>query len=1117
MKNIFKRLFLVTSLFTMSFYLKGEDPKTSYLRIPPMKKPPQIDGKINADEWRDAAESFGCLQIRTNYLAGRDAVFYIGYDSNNIYFACKSELPPKEIELLSRVRKRDGKVYIDDSVEFLLMPPHKELVYQLIVNSLGTFFDIKYPVQRGNVCHSEHKAWNPNAKSASSFRDGNWELETLIPLKDLGVETLPFGKEWRVQMTRDWRHPAQPAPWNKSSQFCNPDSMGIMVMDKNAPAVHFKGLGGDYRKGEFSIELAVYNGTESGKKVECNVDVVSDGPPRAMNSIKSIEPEKSDNFVLKYSESSEITRDLSAQVKDLSTGKVLMYRNFKWESGKVSSWENPNAQKTAELDFAYYPSYKLIKCRVDFSSFKSKISDIVFYVQDQDGKKIGNDIKGKIYKKDYRAEWTLPELKEGKYNVVAKIKFADGKEMEMKKEFLVKHFPWEHNKIGLDDVIVPPYKPLKTDRGKREVAALMTSYSIKGLFWDKIFSQGENILSAPVRLIINGENVLKEKKFEFKDLRDSSVKAEMRVAGNGIEIKGLHEYDYDGMCKVSLDILPQKETEIESAWLEIPLKKSVARLMHTMHNTMKKHPADFIPEGEGVVWNSTMGYQNDEIRGNFRPYFWMGWIYKGLCWFTASDKDWSLDYEKPAIEVIRKNDAVVLRINIVNKPCVWKEPFKYVMGFQATPVKPRMKGWRRLSERVKYKAESSIAIATLAGSAIWGSDGSYDPWPANKDYSMTKRLSKATRKEAAKETSDVDAFISKHFSNVSKPRHDFIKRHLLRGRGWGRFCEFFAPYLNPTASEMSWEEYKVYMDEWWYSDYRANASDDYNTEPCKSYQDMFLYYTQKLVRNGMDGIYYDNIRDRTSYDTTTGPAHELEDGKIQPYFDFFSVRQLLKRTYTMLYLEGKTILDDRPFLIAHMTNTNVVPYMSFATITLDLEAKFGPADFQDRFSEGWLLSTTIGTQTGCAPEVLVQVTGNEKEFVTRTFLAVTLAYDLPIVMNCGGLTSTFTKTWGKFRDFGYGSKDVDVFTCWDEKNPLKVLTKSARCALYLKKEAKEALVIVSDFGEGGTVSVDVEGVGFAPLEVRNFETGQPIKLKENKIETELKKHDFKIFILKGKE
>ena len=1114
LKNILATLFCVVFICSNA---ENNSKKPSYLRIPPMVKAPLIDGKIQSKEWQNAAESFGCLQIKTNYLAGRDAVFYIGYDAKNLYFACKSELPPKGIKLLSRVKKRDGKVYADDAVELLLMPPHKKFVYQFIANSLGTFFDVKYPVQRDSVCHTDYKTWNPKAKSASTFRNGNWEIEVLIPLDDLGIKKIPFGKEWRLQMTRDWRQPAQATPWDKSGQFCNPASMGIMLMDKNVPAVHFKGLGDKYKNGKINIEIAVFNPSKSTCKVKCDVNIVSGGPPRAINYKNKIASQKEKVFTLKYSDKSEITRDLYATVKDLDSGKLLMRRNFKWENRKGLTWENPEVKNSLDLDFAYYPYRKLIKYRLDYSTIKDKINDIKFYTADQQGKIVGDKIAGRKIKTEYRADCTLPELSKGKYKAIVEIAFKNGKINKIEKEFIVKKFPWEHNKIGLEKIIIPPFKPLKTNKNKREVSALMTGYRIKGLFWDKIYSQGENILASPIKLVINDKTITKNEIFKFNSIEGYAVNAQMSVSESDIKIKSKHEYDYDGMCKVTLDIIPRKKIKVKSVWIEIPMKKSVARLMHTMHNTMKKHPADFIPKGDGVVWDSTMGYQSDEIRGNFRPYFWMGWIYKGFCWFTASDKDWSLNYEKAAIQVVRKGDAVILKINIVNKPCVWEKPFQYVMGFQPTPVKPRMKGWRRLSERQRFKAKSNVPIATLAGACIWGADGAYDPWPAGRDYSMTKKLAKSIRKKSAQDTSDVAPFVKKHFPNVSKRRYNFVKRHLLRGRNWGKFCDFFAPYLNPTASEMEWEEYQVYMDEWWYSNYRANASDDYNNEPCRSYQDMFLFYVQKLVRNGMDGLYYDNIRDRTSYDMTTGPAHELPDGKIQPYFTFFSVREFLKRTYTMLYLEGKTLLNKRPYLVTHMTNTNIVPFMSFSTIALDLESKFGPADFQDRFSEGLLLTETLGTQTGCAPEILVGITGKEKEFVTRTFLAVTLAYDLPMVMNCGGLTNTFRKIWEINRNFGYGSDLVKVFACWDENNPLKVLTPKTRCALYLNKQTNQAIIIVADFGNGGTAKVDISSLGFKVLTVSNLETGKSISLKNNKLETNLKKHDFKIFIIKGKE
>lgn len=1080
-----------------------------------MKTSPLIDGKIDSDEWKNASWNFGALHLGTDNLAKRNAVFYIGYDSENLYFACKSELPPEDMALMSRVRLRDGKVYADDAVEFIILPPHKKYVYQFIANSLGTFFDTKYPVSRGSVCTSDQKDWNPQAKSASSFRNGNWEIEVLMPLKDLEITELPLNEEWRIQMTRDWRQPGEASSWSRSGNFCDPETMGIMVMDTEVPAVHFLGLGSEWRMGDLDIGLSVFNGTAASRRVECDLSIVSDGPPRALNKKEEVESQRSLDWALKYTEKAHMVSLLALTVKEENSGKILMQRGFRWENGTGKIWENKATEANTDLEFAYYPYHKLIKYRIEPRKMDDEISSLMFCVKQADGQTTIAETKGEKKNNVYLAESKLSELQEGEYLAVCDILLKDGKKKTFTKKFEVKHFPWEHNNIGLEKVIVPPFKPLKTDPEKKEVMALMTGYRLDGLFWDRIYSQDENILASPIKLVINGKDLLNDTASEFSEIADHAVSAKNSAHGSGLLINGKHDYDYDGMCKVTLDIIPSGKLMIENAYLEIPLKKSAARLMHTMHNTMKNHPADFIPDGTGVVWDSTMGFQNDEIRGNFRPYFWMGDVYKGLCWFTQSDKNWSLDHDKAAIQIIRSDDKVTLRINIVNNPCDWENPFSLVMGFQATPVKPRMNGWRRISERLKFKDENNIVMATLAGSNTWGTDGLYDQWPAGKDYSIIRKLSKQNRKDSAKNTADIIPFIQKHFQGISKEKYNFIERHLQRARTWGAYADFLVPYLNPTASEMSWDEYKTYMDEWWYSNYRANTSDDYNNEPCRSYQDMLLFNTRELVRNGLDGIYYDNIRDRTSYDMTTGPAYEFPDGKIQPYFTIFSVRELLKRTYTMLYLEGKTILDDRPLLVTHMTNTNIVPCMSFSTITLDLEAKYGPTDFQDRFSESWLLSTTIGTQTGCAPEILVQITGDEKEFVTRTFLAVTLAYDLPFVMDCGGLTSIFKNTWEKIRKFGYGSDAVAVFACWDKNNPVNALSPNTRISTYIDKKEKKALLVFSDFGNGGKAAANISNIGFDIQEISDFESGTPVSFGGNILETELKKHDFKIFMVTG--
>ena len=94
MNKILKCILVAVCSMSASLTYGADAALPSYIRTPQMAKPPVIDGKIQEGEWRTASESFGTLQLGTNYLTGRDAVFFIGYDAKNLYFACKSELPP---------------------------------------------------------------------------------------------------------------------------------------------------------------------------------------------------------------------------------------------------------------------------------------------------------------------------------------------------------------------------------------------------------------------------------------------------------------------------------------------------------------------------------------------------------------------------------------------------------------------------------------------------------------------------------------------------------------------------------------------------------------------------------------------------------------------------------------------------------------------------------------------------------------------------------------------------------------------------------------------------------------------------------------------------------------
>jgi hypothetical protein len=50
----------------------------------------------------------------------------------------------------------------------------------------------------------------------------------------------------------------------------------------------------------------------------------------------------------------------------------------------------------------------------------------------------------------------------------------------------------------------------------------------------------------------------------------------------------------------------------------------------------------------------------------------------------------------------------------------------------------------------------------------------------------------------------------------------------------------------------------------------------------------------------------------------------------------------------------------QPCIVAHMTNADIIPALSFATFSLDFEDKYGATDFQDRFRTDFILADCEG-------------------------------------------------------------------------------------------------------------------------------------------------------------
>ena len=1070
--------------------------------LPEMTRSPKIDGVISPGEWDQAAAVFGLHGYNSGYLASRQGKQFFAVDKQFFYFASQTELPPAGIPVLSRVNKRDGAVYLDDSVEITLLPPHEKFVYQFIVNPKGTLFDRCYKVIHGGVTPSDSLSWTPQIVVKNKMANGLWTMEAKIPLRDLGISgKLRSGEVWKLLAGRSWHFPAEQTTLAKSFIFVNPEEMVPFTYSPEMPVVSFHGIGKNCEKGDFDVTFKLRNPGREVREVACSIDIVSDAAPRSLDNTVTIAPGKTVPVSLKFSEATAVIRDFKINFTDKNSGKKIFQRSFLYDpANRKNCWINPKVKKDADLEFGIYPYFKLVRAR--YGNVSEKISGFTkasFVIKTADGKVI-KSVSGQ--KTPYGFEAQIPfDCPGGEYFIAMTMTGKDGKKIFRERRFEIKKFPWEHNDIGCARIIVPPYKPLKKLSGK-SVKATMTSYEFGNGFFRKISAADTaNILAAPITLYINGQAV-KETAFKFTEVSPDRIDTtgEMSWSGGKIKLKGRMEYD--GFYRFTMTIFPAGKQKIKSAHIAVPLKKEFASQIHSLCNRMKYNDARFLTGNSGIIWKSSKSARTAQLHGNFRPYVWLGTLAKGLAWMCESDRFWSLDPRLDALDILAQKDRHILRIHLVNKPTFWRKSFTIEQAFQATPVRPMPDYRRKLTCRLSFP--NSWKYSTYMGPYCWSGFGGF--WPAKKDYSFVNYLRDKKFSPAA-DRKFINQFIQRNLDGVSARKTQSFDRHMVRGIAFAKNVKYMVPYFNARSSSLAWPEYSTYMDEWWCSDYRAGNADDYNTTTTRSYQDMLLYYLQRLLREGMDGIYYDNIRDWSNINPVTGPAYQLPNGSMQPYFDLFDLRELAKRTAVLLCQEKKVFPDGRPVFTMHMTNTNIVPVLAFGGVSLDLEAEYGSKDFQNRFSEGYLRSCTLGLQSGIIPEILISISGKKTNWTTRTFLAVTLAYDLPMVVNCGGLTSTWHKIWRSLYSWGYSTNAVKVTPCW-EKNNVTTVCRDWRITSYLKKSSKELVVAVSSFGPGATAQVDAGK--FAPAECSDWESGADIPVKNGKITLTIPEHDFRI-------
>jgi len=782
-----------------------------------------------------------------------------------------------------------------------------------------------------------------------------------------------------------------------------------------------------------------------------------------------------------------------------------------------------------------------------------------------------------------------PALAEGVHEIALTVAGGDGRKLEIKRLFERKRFAWENSELGLDRVVIPPFTPLTVDETVPAVGCVLREHHLDGSgLWKQVSSQGHPLLSSPMRLEAETEGSVYVAagggKVEFTEKASDCVRGHAVWAAGPVRGRTEFMFDYDGLMKLAVRLDPTSN-RVDALRLVIPMKSGETWLMHPVTDLLRFHYAGRIPTGAGTLWDysgktNTVRYTDSgepgadgkvwdsrhvgrhQLPGPFVPYIWLGGPERGICWFAENDRDWSLDPQRPALEIRRQGQATSLIVHLFTRPTSLTRPRTITFGLMATPAKPMPEtpvNFRRWFPGPQVtNTEQVVNFGFMGACYYWGAAGPcYAFYPAFKNFSVYDefaRLRKGGTADLAYTENWLKQFQPAEFTSrldehghppnlVTYRNHINWSLRFFDKGAWSSQPEkgrtgWVVPYTNARA--INWgEEAATFMDEWstidiadprWPGEERFVRAKDgvcrlaaygkvskpgeasgiaYATDPVPSWQNMVLAYHKRMLDTFADGIYYDDYFLSPNY-TPTGPGYVGEDGSLRPGVNIFGFRELAKRTAVMQYRLGR-----RPLVFIHMTNANIVPMLSFGTILLDHEwrdqGEFLDKDCQERLyldgDTSLLLAQSTGLQSGCLSVWHNLFHGDGR--ITRSALGVSLTHEIKCGLWYGKLHE---RTTAILANFGYGLPDCRVWRYWDGAQPLQ--TAGVPVKTLVLARGGEAQVIVASYGpEGGVrVNLDRAALGLSgDLVAVNAETGEGFeKVSPDQFKLSLPRHDFRI-------
>ncbi len=528
------------------------------------------------------------------------------------------------------------------------------------------------------------------------------------------------------------------------------------------------------------------------------------------------------------------------------------------------------------------------------------------------------------------------------------------------------------------NITVPGLTPVesKRDGNNYEASVWNRKYTISDApFFSSIISGGEEILAGPVRLVGTcfGKPIEWEacQNFEMVDTDGKSRTFVQTTKFRELVLNTSMQIFYDGCVKCNAKLMPKSSAISEclvlnQLWLEIPFKKESAKMYQL-------YPFGNIKiDGRETVGTPSLyglGYvPSQSLVAPFKQNIYLGNDDIGMSVFFESDEGWRYFLSNRVIEVLNKEDHILLRVRFLDEEHLdWVDkgganggylfPINFEFGMQATPVKP-------------YVSNNYFEKSYHAGRVASADDGIPaldEPCEEGSDELFIDALKKEGIEilyfhELWNDMQNSFMLTDKASARLKKIVEIAHSRGIKILPYFGYEISTLSPLFNKKFLYKYKKRYSDTHYELWKCLYsRTPYQRDYSVCYASDYSEVFLEGIARLMDEyHFDGIYVDGTFAITGcMNLEHGCGYKDKYGVIHQTYDVWRRRAFIERLHEVVHSRGGMIN-------AHTGMTFPAPTLAFADSLYDGEViqPFLVKGTLDRVPEGHFRSLYTGKTAG---------------------------------------------------------------------------------------------------------------------------------------------------------